>query len=66
MLPDNLLVDGATNDLGPEYAERLQRTRRYLRRHPLLPSCDTIAAPFCCAWRMEQKEADTVPSPLCV
>jgi hypothetical protein len=44
MLPDNLLVDGATNDLGPEYADRLVSMRQYLRNHhPLVRRLATIA-----------------------
>ncbi len=44
LLPDNLLVDGATNDLGSVYAARLLRTRKYLRqRHPLVRHLATLA-----------------------
>jgi hypothetical protein len=44
MLPDNLLVDGAAMDLGRDYAERLLRTRTYLRdNHPLASCLHAIA-----------------------
>jgi hypothetical protein len=44
LLPDNLLVDGATNDLGKDYAERLLRVRTYLaQRHPLAQRLKAIA-----------------------
>jgi hypothetical protein len=44
LLPNHLLLDGATKDLGKDYAERLLRTRAYLREcHPLASSLCAIA-----------------------
>jgi hypothetical protein len=44
LLPNHFLLDGATKDLGRDYAERLLRTRAYLREHhPLASSLYAIA-----------------------
>ena len=44
LLPDHLLVDGATKDLGSDYGERLLRARTYLAaHHPLASRLKAIA-----------------------